>query len=126
MAQRHGVYLKKMTPDIFNNLPEFEVIKGFRGRFIHTQYSTLACWHIDAGSILPEHHHINEQTTWILEGQLEMTIGGQKRVLGPGGSGVIPPNVPHSAVALTNCVVFDIFCPVREDYRKLTQEQLLN
>jgi quercetin dioxygenase-like cupin family protein len=108
-----------MTPDIFNNLPPVEVIKGFHGRFVHTQHSTLAYWHIDEGSVLPLHHHIHEQCTWVLEGELEMTVNGEKKLCGAGSFVVIAPNVPHEGRALTNCRVFDIFCPVREDYRNL-------
>jgi quercetin dioxygenase-like cupin family protein len=55
--------------------------------------------------------------THILEGQLEMTIGGEKMLLTAGTVHVIPGNVPHSAYAVSNCRVLDAFSPVRDDYR---------
>jgi hypothetical protein len=46
-----------------------------------------------------------------------MVIGDEKHVLTSGMTNVIPSNLPHSGFALTDCVVIDTFCPVREDYR---------
>jgi quercetin dioxygenase-like cupin family protein len=104
-------------PSAFANLPAREVIPGFHGRFVHTVHTTLAHWHINAGSVLPPHQHPHEQCTWVLDGWLEMTLDGVPTAYGPGSFLVIPPNHPHGGRALTNCVVFDVFSPVREDYR---------
>jgi len=46
-----------------------------------------------------------------------MTIGGVTQILEPGVITLIPSNVVHSARALTDCKVVDIFSPVREDYK---------
>ena len=67
---------------------------------------------------MPEHRHINEQITYIIEGQLDMTIGGKFCPLTAGMYYVIPSNVPHSAFAKTHCKVIDVFHPVREDYKQ--------
>ena len=37
--------------------------------------------------------------------------------MNPGEVLRIPPNVPHSAEALEDCVGVDLFSPVREDWR---------
>jgi quercetin dioxygenase-like cupin family protein len=63
------------------------------------------------------HQHIHEQTTYIVEGQLDMVIGGEACSLTPGMFHVIPSNVPHSAMAIKNCKVIDVFSPAREDYK---------
>jgi quercetin dioxygenase-like cupin family protein len=107
----------QITPTAFEHLTPKEIIKGFHGRFIHTQHSTLAYWHIEADSVLPTHQHEHEQCTWVLEGELEMTIDGVTQVCRAGSFVVIPGHQPHGGRALTPCIVFDIFCPVREDYR---------
>ncbi|MBI1781548.1 MAG: cupin domain-containing protein, partial [Sphingobacteriales bacterium] len=54
---------------------------------------------------------------YILEGELEMTIGGEVMVLKKGMVHVIPPNVLHSAVAHVDAKVVDFFSPARDDYR---------
>ena len=94
-----------------------ELMPGFKGRFVHTNSSTIAFWEIKKGSLLPEHHHIHEQTTQIIEGQLELTINGETNILKPGTIAVIPSNSKHSGRALTDCKITDTFCPAREDYK---------
>jgi quercetin dioxygenase-like cupin family protein len=94
-----------------------EIIKGFKGRFVHAEKFTIAFWEIEEGAILPEHAHIHEQTTQVIEGELEMTINGKTFVLQPGNIVVIPSNIKHSGKALTFCKVTDVFSPIREDYQ---------
>jgi len=77
----------------------------------------MAIWDIRKGAVLPEHRHVHEQITYIMEGQLEMVIGGEKYLLTTGTVHAIPSNTPHSAVALTDCKVVDSFAPARDDYR---------
>lgn len=94
-----------------------EIIPGFFGKFIHTANVTIGHFTVKAGSVLPEHAHPHEQTTNLLEGELEMTVGGQTNVCKAGDVIVIPPNVKHAGKALTDCRLIDVFQPVREDYR---------
>lgn len=94
-----------------------ELVKGFTGRYIHGKGLTLGYVEIKAGNKLPEHHHVHEQITFIIEGQLDMMIGGKSCSLTAGMYYVIPSNVPHSAIAKTDCKAIDVFNPVREDYK---------
>jgi quercetin dioxygenase-like cupin family protein len=99
------------------DIQEREMVPGFRARFVHTEKMTVAFWNIDAGAALPEHSHANEQVFTILEGEFELTIGGETRVNTPGAVATIAPNVPHAGRAVTDCRVIDIFSPPRDDYR---------
>jgi quercetin dioxygenase-like cupin family protein len=72
---------------------------------------------LKAGSNIPTHQHVHEQITYIMEGELDMVIGGQPCLLTSGMYYVIPSNTPHSAIAKTDCKVIDAFSPVREDYK---------
>ena len=101
----------------FLDIPQKKLVKGIKGRYVHTKTNTFGFVEIEEGAILPEHSHFHEQTTQIIEGKLKMTISGETKVLESGMFTIIPSNVPHSAVALTNCKVTDTFCPVREDYK---------
>lgn len=94
------------------------LLPGFRGRFIHTDRMTLAYFDIDEGAVLPEHSHPHEQVSTILEGTFELKLGDETIIQEPGKVTVIPPDVTHSGKALSFCRVMDVFCPVREDYRK--------
>src|SRR5687767_4094571 len=100
-----------------HELPSKEVFPGFTGRFIHGDKSTVAFWEITAGSRVPLHSHIHEQVTHIIEGELQMNIGGVKYNFIAGTVHVIPSNVEHDALAIINCKVIDVFTPVREDYK---------
>jgi quercetin dioxygenase-like cupin family protein len=102
-----------------SSISQKEVIKGFKARFIHTQDSTLAFWEIEKGAVLPMHSHMHEQTTQVLEGQFELTVGEHTQIYENGLLVVIPSHVVHGGVAITDCKIFDIFCPVREDYKAL-------
>ncbi len=100
-----------------SNLPAKTIIKGFKAQFIHTEKSTLGFWEVEKGAILPMHAHFHEQVTQVLEGKFELTIGDKTQIYEPGFIAVIPSNVVHGGIALTNCKIFDIFLPVREDYK---------
>jgi len=103
-------------PDIKAILPK-ELVKGITGYYAHGNTLTFGFVEIKAGSDLPAHSHIHEQITYIVEGQLDMTIGGKACPLSAGMYYVIPSNVVHSAIARTDCKAIDVFSPVREDYK---------
>ncbi|MBL03510.1 uncharacterized protein METZ01_LOCUS20796 [marine metagenome] len=94
-----------------------EMMPGFNGRLVHTEWMTFVEWHVTAGALLPEHSHPHEQVTAVQEGEFEMMIDGSKNQLAPGMVAVIPSNVLHSGRAVTDCTIIDVFHPVREDYR---------
>lgn len=100
-----------------NEIEAKEVLKGFFGKFIHTENITMAYWEIIAGSDLPEHAHVNEQIMNLIEGEFEMEMNGEQLKLYAGAVVVIPSNVRHSGKAITHCKIIDVFHPVREDYK---------
>ncbi len=95
-----------------------EIIPGFFARFIHTENVTLVFWEAKAGSTFPEHAHSHEQISTINQGQFQLTINGETKILEEGIVAIIPPNAKHSGIALTDCKLIDVFYPVREDYKK--------
>lgn len=101
----------------FDDIPELEPVPGFRGKFMHSENVTVAYWEVDAEASLPEHAHPHEQVTTLVEGMFELTIGDETRLLRPRAVAVIPGNVKHRGRAITLCRIFDVFYPVREDYR---------
>jgi quercetin dioxygenase-like cupin family protein len=94
-----------------------KLVAGITGYYAHGNQLTFGYVEIKAGSNLPAHHHVHEQITYIIEGQLDMMIGGEPYSLTPGMYHVIPTNTPHSAIAVTDCIAIDVFNPVREDYK---------
>jgi quercetin dioxygenase-like cupin family protein len=94
-----------------------EIVKGYQARFIHTEHTTLAFWEVEKGAVLPMHSHVHEQIMQVLEGTFELTIDNESNIYKQGLMVVIPSNAVHGGTALTDCKLFDIFSPVREDYK---------
>jgi quercetin dioxygenase-like cupin family protein len=68
------------------------------------------------GAHVPEHHHHNEQVTYILEGALKFAIDGREIVVRAGEVLCIPSDMPHEAWALEDTLDLDVFDPPREDW----------
>lgn len=100
-----------------NEIEEKEIVPGYRARFIHMEGMTVAYWTVEAGAVMPEHSHPHEQIANVLEGEFELTVEGESRVLVPGQVAVIPGDVPHGGRAITACRLLDAFQPAREDYQ---------
>lgn len=101
------------------NLPSLlshEFMPGLEGKMIHTDKMTLAFWDIKEGAEVPEHSHPHEQVLQLKEGRFDLTVDGNKVPLVAGDVYVIKSNITHSGIALTDCKILDIFCPVRSDY----------
>ncbi|HEY2721556.1 MAG TPA: cupin domain-containing protein [Chitinophagaceae bacterium] len=103
--------------ELIKNINPKEVVPGITGYYAHGDKETVGYVEIKKGAVLPEHHHLHEQITYIIEGQLNMIIGGEDCPLTTGMYHVIPSNMPHSAIAITDCKVIDAFSPTREDYK---------
>ena len=98
-------------------VPTRELFPGFTARLVHTPRVTQSFVHGTAGHAFPEHAHPHEQIVTVLEGELELTVGGESIRLTPGAVFAIPPDVPHSGRAITDIRLLDTFAPTREDYK---------
>jgi unsaturated pyranuronate lyase len=76
----------------------------------------LARVFLKKGAHVPEHHHHNEQVTYILEGALKFAIDGKEIVVHAGEVLCIPSNMPHEAWAVEDTLDLDVFTPPREDW----------
>ncbi len=83
---------------------------------VHTAQLTIARIHLRRGAVVPEHSHVNEQVTTLIEGSLKFVHPGGEIFLQPGEMLEIPANVPHRVEALEDSLALDIFAPRREDW----------
>ncbi|HIA62204.1 MAG TPA: cupin domain-containing protein [Planctomycetaceae bacterium] len=103
-----------------NDFPEQEVTPGCRLRTPYGENMMLSYLEMDEGAEIPLHHHPHEQGGMLIKGNVQLTIGDETRICHAGDMFLIPPNVPHRAVAVDGpAVVMDVFSPVREDYVEL-------
>ncbi|TAG12227.1 MAG: cupin domain-containing protein [Sphingobacteriia bacterium] len=98
-------------------IPSLELVTGYNAHFIHTPNATYSHVRVKLGHILPLHSHIHEQVSYVLEGEFELTVEGVAHRLTVGQVFVIPSNIPHSGIGITDCFILDVFTPVREDYK---------
>ena len=103
----------------FSDINTKEIAPGFFSKLIHTNTNTINFREVAAGCSVPLHKHIHEQCSFAIEGKFEMTVNGETQVLEPGFFAIIPSNMVHGGIAVTDCKLIDIFSPVREDYRNL-------
>jgi quercetin dioxygenase-like cupin family protein len=96
---------------------EFVLAHGVSARVVHTGNVSVANVSLAAGAEVPEHMHHHEQVVTVVDGEIEMTVNGEPVTLVPGKVLVLHPMVPHSARAIQESRVVDVFHPVREEYR---------
>jgi quercetin dioxygenase-like cupin family protein len=76
------------------------------------------------GCLVPQHSHHNEQISQILSGALQFTIDGKEIVVKAGEVLLIPPHLPHAALALEDTIAIDTFTPPREDWLNKSDQYL--
>lgn len=101
-------------------LPEREVVKGVHIRILVGDRLMYSIVRIEPLAVVPTHQHAHEQLSYMLDGELEMWISDDRRVIRRGDMCVIPSDVPHGGQATAaGCLVLDAFHPIREEYVKL-------
>jgi len=70
----------------------------------------------EKGAIGTQHAHIHAQTTYVVSGKFEMTIGDETKILEAGDGFYTEPNIMHGCVCLEAGMLIDVFSPVREDF----------
>ena len=97
--------------------PWIELAPGIRRQTIttgRTMYQMRA--KLDAGSVLPEHRHPQEQITHVITGRVRMIVAGVPHELSAGDSLYLPAETLHGAETIEDAAVIDTFSPPRDDY----------
>lgn len=95
-----------------------ELVPGARTKTFWGEHMLLSLVEVDANALVPLHTHTHEQGGIIIEGELEMGVDGEVKLLKPGDMYIIPGNVEHYAKAHdVKAVALDIFSPVREEFK---------
>jgi uncharacterized protein YjlB len=91
-------------------------LRGWFGRFFHSDNMTFAHWNIDRDAAdLHEHHHPEEEVWNVVEGEAVLVVGGEQRRLGPGQVAIVPSNTPHSVKVVGPCRAVIVDYPIRRD-----------
>ena len=98
-------------PEIITRLPEAELpfpSTKVKTSVLQSERGQLVFFQILKDVDLPAHSHKGQWGT-VLEGQIELTIGGETRTYGPGGSYYIPAGVVHSGKLPAGAKIIDFF-----------------
>jgi quercetin dioxygenase-like cupin family protein len=109
----------KATLHRWESMPKEQLNENIGRRMITGERMMIAHIYLKKGTVVPRHHHHNEQITYVLEGALRFRLGaeGEQEVMVRSGEVLtIPPNLPHSAEALEDTLDVDIFDPPRQDW----------
>ena len=101
----------------WSKVPFKALFPGIRAQLVAGEKIMFARVALEPNGTVPEHAHPHEQYGFIVEGEVDFTIGGEMRHLVPGDYYAIPGDVPHAVkVGPSGAVALDIFSPPREDY----------
>ncbi len=97
-------------------IPAEQVTELFSRKFFSGENITMAFLNLKSGCVVPLHHHESEQFSYVIAGSFRFQIGGEEVIVKSGELVQIPPNIPHSAVALEDTQGIDVFSPTRQDW----------
>jgi quercetin dioxygenase-like cupin family protein len=121
-----------MTAPAAANVPLEQLNPQLSRRIVTGKQVMIAQVYLQRGCIVPKHHHVNEQVTYILQGALRLWVGDKVDsqsdadgvLVSAGEVLVIPSNVPHRAMAVEDTLDLDVFTPPREDWLSGTDDYL--
>ena len=70
----------------------------------------------EKGAVGSLHHHPHTQITYVVSGEFEFNIEGEKRIVKAGDTMLKMDGVEHGCVCLEAGILLDIFTPMREDF----------
>ncbi|HEB76746.1 MAG TPA: cupin domain-containing protein [Nitrospirae bacterium] len=88
---------KYFFPDIITSLPQADIpIEGLTSHLLQCADHQVIFMSFERDVEIPEHSH---EAQWgvVLDGEMELTINGEKEVYGKGDTYFIPKDIPHSA-----------------------------
>jgi quercetin dioxygenase-like cupin family protein len=93
-----------------------ERLPGWLGRYFHSENMTFAYYEFKRGSSIHEHFHSQEEVYDVIDGELELTIDGEMKIIRPGIVAIVPGNARHSVKALTDGRAIIVDSPVRREF----------
>lgn len=118
------IMVKKINWD---EIPIEQVTPKMQRQLVYGDKVMVARMKFKAGFLVPLHSHINEQVTHVTSGTIRFWFGENKEQvmdLHAGDVVVIPENVPHEALMVTDVEETDTWAPIREDWLDGTDNYL--
>jgi len=113
----------------WDEIPTEQVGPKMERKLVYGEKVMIAKMKFKAGFSVPLHQHINEQVTQVTSGTMRFWFGENKEEtfdMHPGDVVVIPANVPHEALMVTDVEEIDTWTPIREDWLDGSDDYLRN
>jgi quercetin dioxygenase-like cupin family protein len=99
----------------WDGMDPIEILSGLRFQPVLGEQLMVNFVHFEPHTEAPEHWHDEEQISFVIDGEFEFELAGEKRTVRRGQAVVIPPNVPHAARTFDkSCLEVDVFYPPRQ------------
>lgn len=111
----------------WSEVPAEQVNPSMSRKIVSGEKLMVARMKFRDGFIVPLHHHMHEQVTQVLSGQMRFWFGKEKDQmmdLFPGDVVVIPSNMPHEALMIGEVEEIDTWAPPRQDWLNKTDYYL--
>ncbi len=108
----------------FEKMPLEKMNDKVSRRYVYGENAMLVYFDLKKGALIPEHHHVSEQITYIIKGKVRVFSEGKEFIVSAGEVLHIPPNIPHRFEALEDSIDLDIFAPIRQDWLDGTDNYL--
>jgi quercetin dioxygenase-like cupin family protein len=101
--------------DLDSGVAPVEFVPGLTFRPVLGDRMLVSFVTYEPGTVAPTHTHEEEQISFVVDGEFEFDLDGDKRVMKPGMAVVIPSFVPHGARTYdSTCFQIDVFHPPRK------------
>jgi quercetin dioxygenase-like cupin family protein len=96
----------------------------FWRKYVTGEKAMVAQLGLSKDCVVPLHHHESEQISMVLQGAVKFELEGREVIVRGGEVLVIPSNLPHSALAIEDSSVIEVFSPIRYDWLNGTDNYL--
>lgn len=76
----------------------------------------LGEFRLKQGALVPAHSHVHEQIGYLVSGKIRFITDDATFEAEPGDSWCILPEQTHAAEVLEDCLLIEVFSPLREEY----------
>jgi len=95
-----------------------QILEGITLKAVSGEKTMMTLFEFEPDAVVPSHKHPHEQITYVIEGEMEFTVEGEKKILRKGDGVIILSNQEHSARILDKpAKAIDAWYPIREDYK---------
>ncbi len=99
----------------FHAIKEKKIHEKVTLRMVAGEKGMIVWWSGKAGAHLGAHSHPHEQIVWFIKGRMQVRLGAERRLVGPGDIAVIPGGLEHEAWWIEDAEGIDVYAPRRDD-----------